>query len=82
MEDISFFLSFFFPFLAVPLEMWDLSFPAKDQPVVLFGGRAESQSLDHQGSPESKVGLLFIYLFNLFVVLHLHCHPQAFLSLW
>ena len=69
-------------FLAAPRNLWHVSSPAKDRLLALFSGRAESQSLDHQGSPESKVGFLFIYLFNLFVVLGLRCCPQVFLQLW
>ena len=40
-------------FLAAPCSMWDLSSPTRDRTRVPCSGSAESQPLDHQGSPMS-----------------------------
>ena len=42
---------FFFPFLATPRGMWDLSSPIRDGTCVPCSGSTESQPLDRQGSP-------------------------------
>lgn len=49
----------FFFFFAVPLSMWDLSFPTKDQTHVPCSGSTESQLLDHQRISKSLSFNLF-----------------------
>ena len=47
---------FCFYFLAAPCSIWDLSSPTRDRTLTPCTGSAESQPLDHQGSP-----LLYYY---------------------
>ena len=54
-------------FLAMLKGMWDLSSPTRDQTYVHRRGSTESQPLDHQGIPHSKLLLIRYWLMLLIV---------------
>ena len=42
----------FLSFSVTPHDLWDLSFPIRDQTCACYSGKVESSALDYQGSPQ------------------------------